>query len=259
MLRHVTISLAGGFACLTLESGVIDGFEALARWRHPARGIISPLDFIPIAEDTGSILRLGALVLRVACAQMRNWQQASPGNASLSINVNVSPKQLREPDYVGHVLSVLRETGCDPRSLHLEITETVLMEERPLLAKVLHELRSIGVHIDIDDFGTGYSSLAYLHSFPVDALKIDRSFVSGSGDGLANPEIVKAILALAKNLNLLVVAEGVETYEQEEQLRALGCNRAQGYRFSKPMDAMAVTSYLTAFTPSVIASATITP
>ncbi len=240
---------------VALASGAVDGFEALVRWRHPSRGMLLPLSFIPIAEETGSIVKLGALVLRLACGQTRRWQLSSPANALLAINVNVSPKQLREPNYVWHVRSILRETGLDPSSLHLEITETVLMQERSSLAEALHELRSIGVHIDIDDFGTGYSSLAYLHSFPIDALKIDRSFVSGFGDDLANPEIVKTIVLLANNLNLQVIAEGVETSEQGTQLRALGCGRAQGYRFSKPMNVVAATSYLADFTwPTIAAS-----
>ncbi|GAC1550711.1 MAG: hypothetical protein NVS3B16_25300 [Vulcanimicrobiaceae bacterium] len=229
---------------VALESGKTEGFEALVRWRHPSRGLLSPLEFIPIAEETGSIVGLGALVLRMACAQTRRWQAASPRNAALSINVNVSPKQLREPDYVHSVRAVLRETGCAPASLHLEITESVLVEDRASLAASLGELRSLGIRIDIDDFGTGYSSLAYLHAFPIDVLKIDRSFVSGSGSGIANPEIVTTILALAKKLDLDVIAEGVETREQAANLFALGCTRAQGYVFSKPMNVAAASSYL---------------
>jgi len=229
---------------VSLASGHIDGFEALVRWDNPVRGSIAPMDFIPIAEETGSIVELGAYVLRRACAQARAWQRMSPDYASISINVNVSVKELGERNYVEHVMLVLAETGCDPKSLHLEITESVLMEKRALLGMALYELRAHGVRIDMDDFGTGYSSLSYLHSFPIDALKIDRSFVSGMGNDLATPEIVKTILALAANLHVDVVAEGVETLEQEIQLRRLGCNKAQGYQFARPLNVSAATALL---------------
>jgi diguanylate cyclase (GGDEF)-like protein len=229
---------------VSLETGVLEAFEALARWRHPSLGLISPMDFIPIAEETGSIIELGTSLLQQACMQMRSWQTRFPAHRSVAVHVNVSAKQVRECGFVQTVRDIVSQSGADPKCLHLEITETALMQDQVRVAGVLAELRAFGVSIDIDDFGTGYSSLAYLHTFPFDTLKIDRSFVSDGGDGLSNPQIVATILSLAKNLHLRAVAEGIETDVQRKLLRALGCQEGQGYYFSRPMAVTALEAYL---------------
>ena len=219
---------------VSLETGALEAFEALARWRHPSLGLIAPMDFIPIAEETGSIIELGTSLLQQACAQMRSWQTTYPAHRSVAVHVNVSAKQVKEAGFVQTVRDIVSASGADATCLHLEITETALMMEQVRVAGVLGELRASGISIDIDDFGTGYSSLAYLHTFPLDTLKIDRSFVSDGSEGLSNPEIVATILSLANNLRLRVVAEGVETDAQRKLLRALGCQEGQGYFFPGP-------------------------
>ena len=236
---------------VSLETGALEAFEALARWRHPSRGLVSPLDFIPIAEETGSIVELGTSLLRQACTQMRSWQTTFPAHRAVAVHVNVSAKQVKESGFVQTVRDIVLESGADPQFLHLEITETALMEDQVRVAGVLADLRALGISIDIDDFGTGYSSLAYLHTFPLDTLKIDRSFVSDGGEGLSNPEIIATILALARNLRLRVVAEGVETDEQRKLLRALGCEEGQGFYFARPMPVTELETYLAEMDPSV--------
>jgi diguanylate cyclase (GGDEF)-like protein len=229
---------------VSLDTGVLHGFEALVRWQHPERGLIPPLKFIPIAEETGHIIPLGIWVLGQACRQMRRWQDMSPANEPLTISVNLSGKQFMQHDLLEQIQAVLRETGLDPRSLKLEITETVVMENIETATRTLEQLRALGVELSIDDFGTGYSSLSYLQSFPVSILKVDRSFVSRITESDGTVEIVRTILRLAQHLGMSVVAEGVETEQQRAQLRALECEFGQGYYFSKPMDEDAVEALL---------------
>jgi diguanylate cyclase (GGDEF)-like protein/PAS domain S-box-containing protein len=217
---------------VSLTSGRICGFEALVRWRHPERGLISPSDFIPIAEETGLIIQIGRWVLKEACSQMRRWQQSLPVTREMKISVNLSSKQFLQPTIVEQVLETLAEADLDPASLKLEITESVMMERGDYAMTVLERLSSAGVDLSLDDFGTGYSSLSYIHHFPVSALKIDQSFIKRIG-GEQNGEIVKAVVTLARNLGLEVVAEGIETALQLDLLKALGCAQGQGYYFSE--------------------------
>lgn len=223
---------------VSIGSGELHGFEALVRWRHPERGLVLPTDFIPLAEETGLIVPLGLSVLREACHQLRQWQQVSVLNRYLIMSVNLSGKQLMQPDLTEKIEEVLRESNLDPWRLKLEITETVVMENPELAAITLAKLRGLGVRLSIDDFGTGYSSLSYLNRFPVDTLKIDRSFVTAMSDADENLQIVKTIVTLAGNLGMEVVAEGVETEDQLNLLRVLKCQYAQGYLFSEPLDVM---------------------
>lgn len=223
---------------VSIETGTFTGFEALLRWNHLERGLISPDEFIPLAEETGLIIPIGYWVMREACRQMQVWQQEFPKNPPLMISVNLSGKQFSRPDLIEQIQQILRETGLSAYSLKLEITESILMENAESAAEMLLQLRALGVQLYIDDFGTGYSSLSYLHRFPVDALKIDRSFISRMGTNGENSEIIQTVMTLARNLNIDVVAEGVETAEQLTQLRAMGCKhgQGQGYFFSKPVD-----------------------
>jgi len=221
---------------VSLASGDLHGFEALVRWQHPERGIIAPDDFVPLAEETGLILPIGMRVLWDACNQLRKWQQYSLSNRDLIMSVNLSGKQLMQLDLIERIEEVLHESQINPWHLKLEITETVVMENPELAAVTLAKLRSLGVRLSIDDFGTGYSSLSYLNRFPVDTLKIDRSFVTSMNAADENLQIVKTIITLAGNLGMQVVAEGVETEEQLEQLRSLKCQYGQGFLFAKPLD-----------------------
>ena len=215
----------------------LHGFEALVRWRHPERGIVSPSDFIPLAEETGLILSLGLDVLREACFQVRKWQQRSLSDRDLVISVNLSGKQLAQPDLIERIEQILHESQLKPWHLKLEVTESVVMENPEVAAITLAKLRALGVLLSIDDFGTGYSSLSYLNRFPLDILKIDRSFISAMNQTDENLQIVKTIVSLAGNLGMQVIAEGVETEEQLSELRSLRCQYAQGFLFSEPMDA----------------------
>ncbi|HEU4872470.1 MAG TPA: bifunctional diguanylate cyclase/phosphodiesterase [Pyrinomonadaceae bacterium] len=221
-----------------LANGELHGFEALVRWHHPERGLVSPGDFISLAEETGLILPLGLNVLRQACRQLRKWQQRSLSDRDLIISVNLSGKQLAQPDLVERIEEVLQESQLKPWHLKLEVTETVVMENPEVAAVTLAKLRALGVLLSIDDFGTGYSSLSYLNRFPLDILKIDRSFISTMNQTDENLQIVKTIVTLAGNLGMQVIAEGVETEEQLNQLRLLKCQYAQGYLFSEPLDAV---------------------
>jgi diguanylate cyclase (GGDEF)-like protein len=218
---------------VNLMTGAIAGAEALLRWTHPTRGPIAPADFIPVAEECGLILPIGAWVLREACAQTRTWMDA--GLPVMSMAVNVSAMEFRDKNFLDGLFAILRETGLDPRFLELELTESVLMKRAEFTASILQTLRKRGVQVAVDDFGTGYSSLSYLRKFPVDALKIDQSFVrqiSTSGD---DTTIVKAVIGMARSLKLRVIAEGVETLEEVAFLRAYRCEEAQGYYFSRPV------------------------
>jgi diguanylate cyclase (GGDEF)-like protein/PAS domain S-box-containing protein len=218
---------------VSLADGRIAGFEALARWRHPDRGELLPAEFIPVAEETGLIVPLGRWVLREACRQMREWNRRY--GAALSVNVNLSPRQFGDPGLAADVAQALRETELPASFLKLEITENLLMGDAGGAAATLEELKTLGVDLCIDDFGIGYSSLSYLHRFPIDTLKIDRSFITRLGADAQSEQIVRTILVLAQTLGLRAVAEGVETPEQAETLRSIGCEYAQGYRFSHPL------------------------
>ncbi len=220
---------------LSIETRRIVGFEALVRWQHPELGLVSPADFVPLAEETGLIVRLGDWVLREACRQMSVWHATYPSDPLLSVAVNVSSKQFAQPELLARIQQVLEETGLDPRGLKLEITEGTIMNHPESAATMLEELRKMGIQVSVDDFGTGYSSLSYLQKFPVDTVKIDRSFVNGMGTD-ENLEIVRAIVTLAHTLKLDVVAEGVETEAQRGRLQALDCEYGQGYFYSHPVD-----------------------
>jgi diguanylate cyclase (GGDEF)-like protein len=224
---------------ISLENNRIVGFEALIRWQHPSRGLVAPADFIPIAEETGLILPIGQWVLYEACRQMREWQHQFPMDPPLTINVNLSAKQFAQPDLIQKIALVLQETGLDASSLHLELTESTIIEDTESVSTMLSHLRTLGVQAQIDDFGTGYSWLSYLQRLPIETLKIDRTFVSrmeGNGNG---SEIVRTILALAHDLGMKVVAEGVETDDQLSKLKAMSCDYGQGYIFTKPIDSQA--------------------
>jgi diguanylate cyclase (GGDEF)-like protein len=218
---------------IDLASGAVIGAEALIRWCHPTRGLVSPAQFIPIAEQSGLIVPIGRWVLREACRQMRTWRDG--GMPLLNIAVNVSAVDLRDPGFVDHVFAVLDDSGLDAEFLELELTETVLMKHVDATAAVLQRLRERGVRVSLDDFGTGYSSLSYLHRFPIDSLKIDQSFVNQISVESGGAPIVAAIVSMARTLKLRVVAEGVETAAQLAFLQALACDEAQGYYFSRPV------------------------
>lgn len=228
---------------IRIDTGEIVGFEALLRWKHPQRGIISPLVFIPVAEETGLIITIGEWVLRQACQQICIWQQQFE-LPSLMMSVNLSAKQFAQPDLVQQIQAILVETQLTPQCLKLEITESVLMVEWESVEQSLLNFKALDIKISIDDFGTGYSSLAYLTRFPADTLKIDKSFVSQMDDELQNIAVVETIIALAHNLKKDVIAEGVETVEQLQRLRSLGCEYGQGFLFSKPLSAEAATLLL---------------
>ncbi|MBI4848826.1 MAG: EAL domain-containing protein [Nitrospirae bacterium] len=219
---------------ISVKTGKIEGFEALLRWRHPEHGLITPLEFIPVAEETGLIVRIGNWVLHEACRQMRLWQEEFSSDFPLTISVNISGKQFA-PQLIQYIKRVLRETGLDSNSLILEITETVIMDNPEATAKLLMKLKEMNVRLQIDDFGTGYSSLNYLQHFPVDALKIDKSFIQLMNDNEDKLEIVKLIVTLAHNLYMNVIAEGVETVEQYNLLCNLQCGYVQGFLFSRPL------------------------
>ena len=229
---------------VSLETGGIIGFEALVRWEHPERGPLAPAEFIPVAEENGLIVPLGTWVLGEACRQARAWHERYPADPPLTISVNLSARQFRQANLTKTVADVLGETGLDPRSLILEITESAVMDDARANAETLRELKALGVRIAIDDFGTGYSSLAYLKRFPVDFLKIDRSFVDGLGEDSDDEGIVSSVVNLAHTLNLQAVAEGVETEKQRSRLRSMNCELAQGFYFSEPSTAEAASALL---------------
>jgi diguanylate cyclase (GGDEF)-like protein/PAS domain S-box-containing protein len=224
---------------VALATGNISGFEALARWRHPARGLLSPAEFIPVAEDTGMIRHLGRLILAESCRRMVDWYGRFGAKAPGVMCVNVSSRQLAHLDLAGDIEAVLRETGLEPSRLKLEITESAFITDVYAAEATLRRMHNIGVEWSLDDFGTGYSSLSYLHRLQADTVKVDRSFVSRMGVEDRGSEMVRAIVVLAHNLGMDVVAEGVETADQLSQLRALGCEYAQGFYFSKPVDVAA--------------------
>ena len=218
---------------INLKTGAITGAEALLRWTHPTRGSVPPLKFIPVAEDSGLILPIGAWVMREACTQARAWLDA--GLPLTTMAVNVSAVQFRNENFLEDLFATLGETGLDPEFLELEVTESVLMEQRELAASILKTLRAKGVQVSVDDFGTGYSSLSYLQQFPLDALKIDQSFIRRITTNPNGTTLVSAIIRMGQSLNLRVVAEGVETAADLAFLKAQQCDEAQGYYFSRPV------------------------
>jgi diguanylate cyclase (GGDEF)-like protein len=220
---------------VSLQTGRLAGFEALVRWNHPRRGLVSPADFIPVAEETGLIVPIGRWVLNEACAHVRQWQLDSPSHRSLSLSVNLSARQVAQPNLLEQIKEALETSKLNPHCLKLEITESVVMENAEAAALMFKQLRALGVQLSIDDFGTGYSSLSYLHRFPLNYLKIDRSFVMRLTTDNDNA-IVKTISTLARNLGMEVIAEGIETEEQHQQLKILGCEYGQGFLFSRPVD-----------------------
>ncbi|HEV7665073.1 MAG TPA: EAL domain-containing protein, partial [Chloroflexota bacterium] len=228
---------------VTLGTGRIQDMEALVRWRHPEHGLIAPDRFIPLAEETGLIIPMGQWVLETACAQLRAWQLRF-GDRDMAVSVNLSARQFQHPTLVSDVARVLQQTGLQPECLMLEITESLAMRDAVSTASILAELKSLGVRVAMDDFGTGYSSLSYLQRFPIDVLKIDRSFVSQLGRGRPDEAIVEAVIALARGLSMDVTAEGIETSEQLTRLQKLGCQRGQGYYFARPLTAPAATEML---------------
>jgi diguanylate cyclase (GGDEF)-like protein/PAS domain S-box-containing protein len=238
---------------IDLSSGETVGVEALLRWQHPTRGLVMPQEIIPIAEDSGLIVPLGEWVLEQACQQLVAWQGGQ--TQRLTMAVNLSGLQISRPDFIERVADILARTGVDPTALYLEVTETVLMNDAEQALRVLLGLKALGVRISVDDFGTGYSSLTYLKRFPVDVLKIDRSFVDGLGSDPEDLAIVQATLALAQALGMSTVAEGIETDQQLEVLRRLGCTQGQGYLFSRPVPADELELLLTHGLPTAVVPA----
>jgi EAL domain-containing protein (putative c-di-GMP-specific phosphodiesterase class I) len=225
-----------------LEDGEVHGFEALVRWYHPTRGLVTPDNFIRVAEETGLIIPLGGWVLNEACRQLAEWQEQ--GHPDLMISVNVSSKQLASEGFIDAVSMVLVSHAIPSHSLKLEITESAIMENPEAGAAMLGELRGLGVRVGIDDFGTGYSSLASLHRLPLDVLKVDRSFVMKMEEAEENLAIVRTIVMLAKSLRLAVIAEGIETPGQCHQLADMGCQYGQGYLFARPLSVADADAFL---------------
>ncbi len=231
-----------------IETGRLLSFEALARWKHPQRGVVSPADFIPIAEETGMIIPIGKAILELACQQTVAWRSEFPALADARVSVNVSSKQFADSGLIDDIARVLDQTQLPPSALTVEVTESTMMENAAETAQRLEQLRAQGIRISIDDFGTGYSSLASLHQLPLDVLKIDQSFVNNMLRTTSNLAIVRAILSLAGSVNLDVVAEGIETEKQRRELMAMGCPFGQGYLFSQPLDADQIREVLLATT-----------
>ncbi|MFP5489490.1 MAG: putative bifunctional diguanylate cyclase/phosphodiesterase, partial [Acidimicrobiia bacterium] len=225
-----------------IVSGRVCGFEALMRWERQDGGLVSPADFIPVAEETGIICELGAWALRDALDSLRRWIDDGLVAPTTTMSVNVSPRQVADPEFPNIVRAVVAETRIPPHLLWLEITESMMLDEPELAARTLDEVRSMGVRIAMDDFGTGYSSLSVLQQFPIQRIKIDRAFVQGLGDAGNDRSLVRTIIAMARSMALDLVAEGVETVDQLEGLRELGCDKAQGFLISRPVPADAIRS-----------------
>jgi diguanylate cyclase (GGDEF)-like protein len=233
---------------VNLETRAIEGVEALVRWRHPTRGLLPPSEFIPLAEDTGLIVPLGRAILREACLRAAGWQV--PGHPPLAVSVNLSPKQLADPNLATEVGRALADSGLDPECLILEMTEDVLMHETDDILLTLREVKGLGVRLAIDDFGTGYSSLSYLERFPVDMLKIAKTFVDQLGNGEPRSPLVEAVIGLGEALGLRTVAEGIETAQQLDRLRGLRCEQGQGFLFARPLDERAMGTLLKRGSPA---------
>lgn len=221
---------------VSLKTRRIAAFEALVRWQHPVRGLLYPSDFLPLAEETGLIVTISQWGLQESCQQLSRWREEYPGVRLATVSVNITSEFLARPTLVQDVLRLVSENGLDPGNLGIEITENQIMADPGSMSKVLTDLREEGIKISIDDFGTGYSSLSYLMDFPIHSLKVDRSFVRKLADNGKNLSIVRSIISLGRNLDLEVVAEGVETEEQADYLRALECSYAQGYYFARPTE-----------------------
>ena len=231
---------------VSLRTGRITGMEALVRWQHPERGLVHPADFIPIAEETGLIVPMGRWVLNEACRQMKEWQLAHPRDEPLSIGVNLSAKQFSQPDIVEQISGAIAASGIEARSLRIEITEAAIIDKGKSASGLLQSIRDLGVQVYLDDFGTGYSSLSYLHGLPIDAIKIDRAFVSSMDTDDKNLRLVRTILTLSEIVGVRAQAEGISTAEQLRELRSLNCEQGQGYLFSAPITTEAVDEVLAA-------------
>jgi diguanylate cyclase (GGDEF)-like protein len=231
---------------LNLNTLRLIGFEALVRWNHPTRGMVYPAEFIPLAEHTGLIIKIGEWILREACRELGLLQRRFPSQPPMRMSINISGKQFAQENLADLVAAIIQETGIDPSSLTIEITESIIMDNIDVAIATMNRLRAMGVHIHIDDFGTGYSSLSYLHSLPIDALKIDRSFINKLTVNGENAEIILSIISLAKSLNFDVIAEGVELAHQLEQMKGMECRLGQGYLFSKPMAPGAIEAWMLA-------------
>ncbi len=229
---------------VSLSTGKVSGFEALVRWKHPVRGLIYPSEFIPIAEETGLINFIDKWVLRSACNQLRIWQSYPFISKDLTISANLSARLFSQPNLIFEVDKIIRDTQINPSCLELEITESVIMENNHAVKGIVQQLRQRNIKLIMDDFGTGYSSLSYLHKFPLTKLKIDQSFVKIMGENPENMGLLPAIISIAESMGMIVIAEGVETREQLEKLRTLNCGFAQGYLFSKPIEAELVLNFL---------------
>jgi diguanylate cyclase (GGDEF)-like protein len=232
-----------------LENHKIVGFEALVRWMHPQRGLLLPAEFIQLAEDTGLLVLIDWWVLRSACFQMRQLQEEFPTHPPLTLSVNFSSKQFAQPNLVEKIQQILQETGIKAQNLRLEITESAIIQNSEAVSVTFSKLKALGINLYIDDFGTGYSSLSYLHRFPIDTMKIDRSFISSIDSHIEKLAIVQAIVTLAHNLKMDVIAEGVETIEQLSQIKELQCQYGQGYLFSKPLNSNAVKALISSQVP----------
>jgi diguanylate cyclase (GGDEF)-like protein/PAS domain S-box-containing protein len=221
---------------IDLASGHLNGFEALVRWNHPRRGLVMPTDFISIAEETGTIVPIGWIVLRAACAQMRAWLDTYPDARTMTVSVNLSGRQFAQPDLITQIEAILEETGCPAQNLKLELTESVIMHNAEGAAEMLELIRASGIRICMDDFGTGYSSLSYLNSFPIDTLKIDRSFIHRIDDDSSAVDLIETMVGLSRVLGMSAVAEGIETRDQLELVRRVGAQLAQGFFLSVPLE-----------------------
>jgi EAL domain-containing protein (putative c-di-GMP-specific phosphodiesterase class I) len=229
---------------MILDTGEVSGVEALVRWQHPERGVVPPNDFISLAEDTGLIVPLGKWILETACKEARRLQDACPREPALTMSVNLSARQLQRPDIVEEVKGALEGAGLSANSLVIEITESVMMQDMDLSILRLHELKELGVRIAVDDFGTGYSSLNYIRRFPLDVLKVDKSFIDVINNGGEESALTAAIIDLAQILSLRPVAEGIEEAVQFERLVGLGCELGQGYYFAKPLPGDAIHEFV---------------
>jgi diguanylate cyclase (GGDEF)-like protein/PAS domain S-box-containing protein len=221
---------------VSLENRSIVGFEALVRWNHPQRGLLLPMGFIPLAEETGLIIPMSLWIIREACKQIRIWQQQFPSDLTLVVSVNVSPKHLANANFINHITDILDETSLNPEQLALEITENTLIDNTDYMASLFSKLKDMGIKINIDDFGTGYSSLSYLQRFSINTVKIDQSFISRLSKNEKDVEIVQSIINMAHNMKIHVIAEGVEQSENLRTLENLKCEYAQGFFFSYPLD-----------------------
>lgn len=227
---------------MSIDKGNISGIEALVRWLHPEVGLISPAEFIPLAEESGLICHIGKWVMKTACTQLKAWHNA--GFKDLRVSVNISPIQFQQPELISWITKILEETKVDPQYLELEITESLLMQNPESSRQILNALSGMGLHLSVDDFGTGYSSLSYLKHFPINTIKIDRTFVNGITSHADDQAIATAVTRMAHSLNMTVVAEGVETEEQLHFLQSIGCDAIQGYLFSRPISAAQFTDQL---------------